>query len=285
MNNKPISVAVLDTGIFNHIDFSRRIVGFYDCVQHKTSPYDDSGHGTHVSGIIAGNGYASRGKYRGIAPMVNLVGVKVLDKNGNGRIESVIKGAEWVIENQQKYNVKVANISFGTTDFKDEEDSALLIQAIEKMWQNGITVVAAAGNSGPEKCSITSPGISKKIITVGAYDDDSNYTNIASLKKYNRKKYYSGRGPTRECVVKPDIVVTGTNIIACSNIKNSYSVKSGTSMATPIVSGAIARVLSKQQLTPKQVKQRLYRHTIKISIPENQQGWGMLDIIEFIKDS
>lgn len=282
---KSISVAVLDTGIYNHIDFNRRIIGFYDCVQNRTCTYDDSGHGTHVSGIIAGSGYASHGKYKGIAPMVNLVGVKVLDKNGNGRIEHVIKGAEWVIKNCKKYNIKVANISFGTTDFKEEIDSESLVHSIEEMWQNGITVVAAAGNSGPKKCSITSPGISKKIITVGAFDDDSNYVNIASLRKYNRKKYYSGRGPTKECIVKPDVVVTGTNIIACSNINNGYSVKSGTSMAAPIVSGAVARVLSKENLTPKQIKQRIYNHTIKISIPEDQQGLGMLDVVEFIKNT
>lgn len=273
-----IGVAVVDTGIFRHRDFGNRIIGFTDFVNGKKIPYDDSGHGTHVSGIVAGSGAASKGKYKGIAPQAALVGVKVLDSSGNGRITNVLKGLEWILRYREQYNIRVVNISFGTIPDNCQEEEQLLIDMVEILWDSGIVVVAAAGNSGPEKNSITAPGISRKIITVGAYDD----TKFSDARG-RRVKYYSGRGPTKECIVKPEVVVTGSNIIACSNRKDSYSLKSGTSMSAPIVSGAIARLLqNEEQLTPKEVKIRLMKCCEKIAIPENQQGWGLLNIVKFI---
>lgn len=274
-----IGVAVIDTGIYRHVDFDNRIIGFKDFINGKGSPYDDSGHGTHVSGIICGSGKASDGKYKGLAPDAAIIGVKVLDLAGNGRITNVISGARWILERKDYYNIKVVNISFGTTMENQEEEAEELIQAMDDLWNSGIVVVAAAGNSGPDKYSVTAPGICKSIITVGAYDDKSFGNG-----KYTDKKYYSGRGPTRECVMKPEVVVAGSNIAACSNHKNSYSVKSGTSMAAPIVSGAIARLLKEQSLTPKEIKIRLKKCSNKIEIPANQQGWGMLDVVRFISE-
>ena len=273
-----IGVAVVDTGIYKHRDFADRIIAFTDFVNKKRLPYDDSGHGTHVSGIIAGNGAASSGKYRGIAPQAALIGVKVLDGSGNGRIENVLKGLEWILENKDIYNIRVVNISFGTTQDNDEDEEQALIDMVEVLWDSGIVVVAAAGNSGPEKSSITAPGISRKIITVGAYDD-TKFTDARG----RRVKYYSGRGPTKDCIVKPEVVVTGSNIVACSNRKDSYALKSGTSMSAPIVSGAVARFMQKEEnYTPKQIKIRLMKCCEKIDIPQNQQGWGLLNIVKFI---
>lgn len=274
-----VGVAVIDTGIYRHVDFDSRIIGFKDFINGKTNPYDDSGHGTHVSGIIAGSGKASRGKYKGIAPEAAIIAVKVLDAAGNGRIANVINGARWILKVKDYYNIKVVNISFGTTMENQEDEAEELISAIDNLWNEGIAVVAAAGNSGPEKYSVTAPGICRSIITVGAYDDKSFGDG-----KSNDKKYYSGRGPTRECIMKPEVVVAGSNIVACSNRKNAYAVKSGTSMAAPIVSGAIARLLGERTLTPKEIKKRLMHCCKKIDIPANQQGWGMLDVIRFISD-
>lgn len=275
-----VGVAVIDTGIFRHRDFGDRIVAFADFVNGRLQPYDDSGHGTHVSGIIGGNGAASRGKYKGVAPDCTIISVKVLDRVGNGRIANVLKGLKWVQKNAERYNIKVLNISFGTTPENMLEEESSLIQAVEKLWDMGIVVVAAAGNSGPERGSITAPGISRKIITVGAFDDSAYNGN-----RNGRLKYFSGRGPTRECIVKPELVVTGSNIVACSNKKNMYSLKSGTSMSAPIVSGAIAKLLAQQpDLTPKQVKIRTRNCCQKIGIPSNQQGWGMLNIPKFLSN-
>ena len=166
-----VGVAVVDTGIFRHIDFGNRIVAFADFVNGKILPYDDSGHGTHVSGIIAGSGAASNKKYRGIAPQAAIVSVKVLDNMGNGKISDVLNGLKWIYQNRYLYNIRVVNISFGTTSGNDMRKERELIDSVEKLWDAGIIVVAAAGNSGPDVNSITVPGISKKIITVGAFDD------------------------------------------------------------------------------------------------------------------
>ena len=135
------------------------------------------------------------------------------------------------------------------------------------MWHNGIVVVAAAGNNGPCAKSITAPGTSHIIITVGSMDD---------------KTFHSGRGPTTDGFPKPELVVVGSNITACSNRKNGYSTKSGTSMSAPIVSGAIARLLTSHDMTPEEVRCRLKKCCNKVNLPHNQQGWGHLDIIKFI---
>lgn len=117
--------------------------------------------------------------------MSQIISVKVLDSYGNGKIGSVIDGANWIINNKDIYNIKVANISFGTTPNSnvDIENTIRLIKHIENMWHNGIVVVAAAGNNGPCAKSITAPGTSHIIITVGSMDD---------------KTFHSGRGPTTD---------------------------------------------------------------------------------------
>ena len=173
------------------------------------------------------------------------------------------------INNKDIYNIKVANISFGTTTNSnvDIENTIRLIKHIENMWHNGIVVVAAAGNNGPCAKSITAPGTSHIIITVGSMDD---------------KTFHSGRGPTTDGFPKPELVVAGSNITACSNRKNGYSTKSGTSMSAPIVSGAIARLLTSHDMTPEEVRCRLKKCCNKVNLPHNQQGWGHLDIIKFI---
>ena len=144
MNNN-IGVAVLDTGIYKHIDFGNRIIAFKDFINNRVFPYDDSGHGTHVSGIIAGDGYASHGRFKGIAPMSQIISVKVLDSNGNGNIENVIKGTKWIINNKDIYNIKIVNISFGTTH--NPSNTSELIKNVENMWNEGIIVVALGRNA------------------------------------------------------------------------------------------------------------------------------------------
>lgn len=274
-----VGVAVIDTGIFKHSDFDNRIVAFIDYINKRKYAYDDSGHGTHVAGIIAGSGKASNGRYRGVAPKSNIIAVKVLDKKGNGRVENVLKSIDWIIKNSTKYNIRVVNISFGTTSRDDLETEKKLINKVNELWACGIVVVAAAGNNGPKADSITAPGRSESVITVGAFDD-------ATFDGTNKNSnYYSGRGPIDSDIIKPDTVVTGSGIIACSNHPNSYSVKSGTSMSTPIVSGAIARLLQEHsELKPDEVKKWLHKCCKRLDIPQNQQGWGMLDVAKFVGD-
>lgn len=277
---RPVGVAILDTGIFRHIDFDNRIIAFKDFVNGQMLPYDDNNHGSHVSGIIASSGRASEGRYRGVAPKSNIISVKVLDKNGNGKVSNVLKGLQWILDNREKYNIRILNISFGTEPTSELDENSLLIKGVEKIWDSGIVVVTAAGNNGPDSKSITVPGISRKVITVGAYDD-VEYRDENGIVR----RHYSGRGPTQSCIVKPEIVTAGTDIVSCLNNRNGYSVKSGTSMAAPICSGAIALLLEKYpNLSPKEVKMRIHDRAVKVALPKNQQGWGMLSVENLLKE-
>ena len=164
---KGIGVAVLDTGIFPHIDFGRRILAFCDFTEGKSGPYDDNGHGTHVSGILGGDGTASQGRYKGAAPGCGIVALKVLDRFGNGSREDVLQAFQWIEDFGKIYNIRIVNISVGTTSRSMNEQTDLLA-GVEQLWDKGFTVVAAAGNQGPGDGTVTAPGSSRKIITVGS---------------------------------------------------------------------------------------------------------------------
>lgn len=291
-----VGVAVLDTGVYPHPDLitgKNRIIAFYDVLNGRKYPYDDNGHGTHVCGIIGGNGYESQGEYVGVAPKCNIIGVKVLNHKGNGNVSDVLAGLQWVVDNKEKYNIRVVNISVGTTSNESIDENSALVKGVNAVWDEGIIVVVAAGNNGPKPKSISTPGISRKVITVGASDDDIP-VDLAGSKT----KDYSGRGPTRACIKKPDIVAPGSNIVSC-NVNRSrgnfslfgskkesqmYTVKSGTSMATPIVSGAVALLLSKYpEMTTQEVKLRFKNSATDLGQPWNKQGWGLLNIEEMLR--
>lgn len=269
-SGKGVTVAVLDTGMFPHIDFGRRILKFVDFVSGRYIPYDDNGHGTHVTGIIAGDGKASNRKYKGIAPGCDLVGLKVLDHMGNGNKEDVYRAFQWISANRKRYGIRIVNISVGTT-YQSKTEHESLISGVERLWDEGMIVVAAAGNKGPEAGSITAPGCSKKIITVGSSD--------MLVGKYTS----SGRGPTWECVCKPDLVVPGSRVMSCLAGRNIYGMKSGTSMSTPKISGAIALALEKDpSLTNVDVKMMLKESCDDLGLSCNVQGWGCFNLEKFM---
>ena len=156
-SGKGIGVCVLDTGIYSHIDFTGRIRAFHDFIGHRIQPYDDNSHGTHVCGIIGGDGRASQGRIRGVAPGCELIVLKVLDRMGNGRKEDVLRAFQWILENRRYYGIRVVNISVGTT-CRTFEEHKVLIDGVERLWDEGLVVVAAAGNQGPGPGSVTAPG-------------------------------------------------------------------------------------------------------------------------------
>ena len=268
---KGVGVAVLDTGIFPHMDFRNRIRAFADFVAYKSMPYDDNGHGTHVAGILAGDGAASMGKYKGVAPGCGLVALKVLDRFGNGSREQVLRAFRWILDHREQYRIRIVNISVGTT-CRSVSDEDVLIQGVEKLWDEGLVVVAAAGNQGPKPGSVTAPGSSRKVITVGSSDMLTGRSAV------------SGCGPTAECVCKPDLVAPGNHIVSCApGTANTYGVKSGTSMSTPLVSGAIALMLEKDPLlTNVEIKMLLRESTDDMGLPRNRQGWGKFNFHKFM---
>ena len=158
-------------------------------------------------------------------------------------------------------------------------ETSALVRGVEEIWDAGLVVVVAAGNMGPKRGTITTPGISRKVITVGCSDDDQVVNVMGS-----RMSDYSGRGPTRSCVCKPDIVAPGAAITSCSNQSGCYTIKSGTSMATPYVSGAIALLLEQNpEMSNRDVKLLLRERAVDLGLPRNQQGWGLLDIPSLLR--
>ncbi|WP_192930318.1 S8 family peptidase [Alkaliphilus pronyensis] len=276
LTGKDVTVAVIDTGIYPHNDLVRptnRIIGFKDFVGNQANPYDDDGHGTHVAGIIAGNGFSSRGKYIGIAPDANLVGVKVLDEDGGGSVSDVIAGIEWAIDNKEKYKIRVLTLSLGTKAKSTYQEDPLC-KAVDAAVRNGITVVGAAGNNGPKKSTIDSPAISPNIISVGACDD-RNGSDLSSITIAD----FSSRGPTPDGYTKPDVIAPGVGINSLSNDGNGYIALSGTSMATPVVAGCAALLYENNpSYSPNQIKSVITNTANSLGLPNQEQGSGLLDI-------
>jgi len=285
---KDIGIAVFDTGISPHEDLKERIYAFKNMVKGEECnknvisddiPFDDNGHGTHVAGIISGNGRMSDLRYRGIASGTKLVGVKVLNYKGIGKLQYICEGIDWVIENRQKYNIRVANFSVGGVAGSQDMETDVFVNAVRKLAKTGIIVVAAAGNNGPRSNTITVPGICREVITVGSSDD-----NIP-IKTSNGKRYisdYSGRGGD-SIILKPDITAPGSYITSCLNNRNGYAVKSGTSMASAVVSGAICLYLEKyKSATTENIRERLCATAYDGGRPREKQGCGILNIRRFL---
>ena len=302
-----VGVAVIDSGITPRHDLTgpngvtSRIVYSQNFVSTASDATDQYGHGTHVAGIIGSNGDDSTGPlfsrtFKGVAPGVNLIDLRVLDQNGSGQEVDVISAIQTAINLKSTYNIRVINLSLGRPVFESYTLDPLC-QAVEAAWQAGIVVVTAAGNYGRDNSlgthgygTIASPGNDPYVITVGAmnshgtpspYDD-----TIAS---------YSSKGPTAvDHIVKPDLVAPGNGVVSLlastsatlytmstkthvsmayetnglqTGTSTSYYKLSGTSMATPVVAGAVALLLQKNpSLTPDQVKARLMKTALK-SIP------------------
>lgn len=262
---KGVTVAVIDTGVYAHADLTEptnRIVAFKDFVNDREEPYDDNGHGTHCAGDAAGNAYRSDGKYIGPAPEASVVGVKVLDENGSGRLSTIIKGISWCMDNKEKYDIRILSLSLGATAHESYRDDPLAL-ATQKAWHNGIVVCAAAGNSGPKQMTIGTPAIDPFIITVGSTADQNT-----APRSDDTIAEYSSRGPTIDALIKPDIYAPGTDIISLlapgstlekqlpeQLVGEDYVQMSGTSMATPICAGVVALMLeANPNLSPNDVK-------------------------------
>lgn len=274
LTGKGVGVAVLDTGIFPHRDFDHRIAGFADMINHRQTPYDDCGHGSHICGIIGGSGAFSDGRYQGMAPDCHLIMVKTLDRKGNGYASDMLAGIAWILEKKDDLGIRIVNISVGACGKKIANEASALVRGVNQAWDAGLVVVVAAGNNGPGRMSITTPGISRKVITVGCSDDEKEV-----LVGKKRMMNYSGRGPTAACICKPDVIAPGSRVVSCAHRPDQYAIKSGTSMSTPIVSGAIALLLEKYpDMTNRDVKLKLMESAQDLGLPKNQQGWGLLHV-------
>lgn len=263
LRGSEIGIAILDSGMYVHEDLKGKIACFKNFIGGRDTVSDENGHGTHIAGIIAGNGKMSGGRYQGIAPDSHLIICKVLDQKGNGNTKEVLQALEFCIENQSRYNIRLINISIGTIPKAGRGERTDLIRGVEAAWDAGIVVVVAAGNNGPAPMSVTTPGISRKVITVGTSEEEGA----------------SGRGPTPFCIVKPEIVAPGTAVRSCANRAGAYCSKSGSSMSTAVTTGCLALLLEKYpEMTNKEVKLRLYHRAVDLGLAKNRQGWGGISL-------
>jgi serine protease AprX len=309
-----VGVAIIDSGITGwHDDLTysgynpkvkvvggQRVVKFVDFVNGRTAKYDDNGHGTHVAGIIAGNGFDTLGARAGIAPGADIVSLKVLDANGGGYISNVIAALDWVVANHTYYNIRVVNLSVGAAVSESYLTDPLTLAA-KRVVDAGVVVVTAAGNLGKnangkaQYGAITAPGNAPWVLTVGAYNHEGTLTRID-----DKIGDFSSRGPTaKDFNAKPDVVASGVGTASLSVPgstlylnKAAYLLKgtvlgltgkpylslTGTSMAAPVVTGTVALMLqANPKLTPNLVKAIIEYTAQDMRYDPMTQGAGFLN--------
>lgn len=291
VTGKGIVIAVLDDGVYEqHPDLSPKLAGHYDASAPSmpiASPVDvilpagGEGHGTHVAGIVVGNGGESAGVYKGVAPDARIVNVRVFSAPNQTTSDIVIKGLDWTLDHMGQLKIRVAVMSLGgrATDSTDA-----LSRSVNVAVSKGLVVVVAAGNRGPGNQTIGIPGVAANAITVGAVD------------KAGKLADYSSRGPTLDGRLKPDVVAPGTGITSTIPPASTttvgkvlgggdaaaiyYGPLTGTSMAAPHVAGLAALMLqANPDLTPEQVKQILVATAKDAGGPgaDNLTGFGLVD--------
>ena len=276
-----IGVAVIDSGAAaSHDDLAGtsgpRIAAFVDFVNGREAAYDDYGHGTHVAGIVAGNGFDSNGARSGIAPGTHLVVLKALGADGTGYISDVIAAIDYAVAHKDALNIRIINLSVATGVYESYNTDPLTVAA-RRAVEAGIVVVAAAGNNGRDPQGrthhggVTAPGNAPWVLTVGA----SSHMGTAE-RADDTIASFSSRGPTAiDRIAKPDVVAPGVGIESLSGPDSTlYSTRaayllpgtiataflpylslSGTSMAAPVVTGTVALMLqANPSLTPNAVK-------------------------------
>jgi serine protease AprX len=298
-----VTIAVVDSGVALHGDI-QTLAAVVDVVGNPTpsaappeTSLDPYGHGTHVAGIMVGTGAQSGGTLRGVAPEATLISVRVLGNTGAGASSDVLAGIQWIQDHHSEYGIRVANLSLGHPIVEPAADDPL-VEAVDALWDAGIVVVCSAGNRGRDgDVTITSPCNSRKVITVGATND-----NRTGPIYDDKVATYSSRGPTTfDLVAKPDLLAPGNRIVslrspgsyldlllpdrrvaanpAYPNVKN-YFESSGTSMAAPIVAATAALMIEQEpSLNPGSVKARLMMSARKAAFGNPlMSGAGYLDI-------
>jgi serine protease AprX len=315
-----VGVAVIDSGVMAwHDDLTsgpararsaaaghQRLAAFVDFVNGHTQPYDDHGHGSHVAGIILGNGYDSSGRQVGMAPDAALVALKVLGKDGTGSISHIIAALDWVVDHAAQYNIRVVNLSAGAGVTESYWTDPLTL-AVKRVVDQGVVVVAAAGNLGKDAQGtkqyggILCPANAPWVLTVGA-----SSTQGTVARRDDAVAGFSSLGPTRgDYLAKPDLVAPGYGILSLAvpgsalySANTNYLVEgqvrtafppylslSGTSMAAPQVAGAVALMFeANPALTPNLVKAILqYTAQTFPGYGPLEQGAGFLDTLSAVR--
>ena len=279
-----VTVAVVDTGVTRHPDLGDRVVARVDLTADGDG-YDRYGHGTHMIGVIAGDGGASGGSWAGAAPGASVLSVKVASWNGATDPSAVIAGLEWIAAHHEQYGIRVVNLSYGTdSSQKHLEDP--LNEAVQRLWEEGLLVVAGAGNRGDGGSKIEKPGDDPFVLTVGAA-----HTRGTAAHEDDAVAEFSSRGPTGDGVAKPDLVAPGVGIVSHraaaglvdelrpgARVDEHYFKGTGTSQAAAVVSGVAARMFdAAPELTPDEAKAALVGTAAPALAGLSGAGAGLVD--------
>ncbi len=255
-----VTVALLDTGVTPGPDLGERLLARVDLTAEHTG-VDTFGHGTHLAGLLAGDGTQSLERWTGAAEDADLVSVKVAAWDGATDVTSVVAGLHWVVANRARFGIRVVSLSYGT-DGLGRAGTDPLAAAVEQAWRAGIVVVVSAGNAGAPG-TVTTPGDDPYVVTVGAADLAGTAQTADDVVAP-----FSSRGPTAQGLAKPDLLAPGVGLVglrapgstidtfrAGARVGGAYFRGAGTSQAAAIVSGVVARMVgANPALTPDQVK-------------------------------
>lgn len=274
-----VAIAVLDTGIdAAHQELGGgKVVAWHDLATGSTEPSDSDGHGTHVANIAAGWGMDAR--HRGVAPGAALVGLRI--SGGGVTSSNAIAGYEWIVEHMDEFNIRVATMSFGFGTATDGTTAMEL--AVDATWDAGVVTFKSNGNGGPRNGTMTVPAAARGILSVGSLLDPWG----GSGGKYGfALSGFSSRGPTSDGRVKPDLTAPGDTISAArAGSRRGYTVKSGTSMASPFAAGAAALVLAADPtLTPDEVRELLFATAEDRGAAgaDNDFGYGRIQVYDAV---
>jgi serine protease AprX len=283
ISGEGVGVALLDTGVAAHPDLEGRVVASADLTA-EGSFSDSHGHGTFLAGLIAGDGTASAGRFTGVAPDAHLVSIKVAGSDGATTLGQILYGLQLIDSAKERYNIRVVTIALAGPAVSGPDP---LVLAVERLWADGLVVVAAAGNTGPVGGSIASPAVDPYIVTVGSTDEQGTpATSDDTVPEW------SARGPSVYSLAKPDVVAPGKSLVSLraagstadvenptARVEDHYFLGSGTSMSAAVTAGAVALMLeSDPGLTPDEVKGRLMASAA--SVAENDPhatGAGAVD--------
>lgn len=300
-----VTICIIDSGIdANHTALDDlddinstndpKVVAFYDAsdspevTDGTTRPFDLDGHGTHVAAIAAGTGHGTPDfRYVGVAPGARLVGVKILQNGSTSMsMDDALRGIEWAIAKKDAYGIRVLSMSFGAKFVAPgitNDGSSAMSQLCNRAVSEGLACVAAAGNSGPLKRSITPPADALDVITVGNVRDDHSLNPSSS------------RGPVgryTSSYIKPDVCAPGTDVYSAeANSDGRFVSQTGTSQACPHVSGLAALMLQASPgLRPQDIKDILHSTAEPEksfpwqSTPNNDYGWGTVDAVRAVEN-
>lgn len=294
---KNVNIAVIDTGAYLHGDLMRpfRVVTvFRDFINSCTEPYDDNGHGTQICGVIAGSGSLCESRYKGVAVNCRILMLKAFNSVGTGLFSDIIAAIDWTLENMEKYKIRILCLPFGAETIVSHKQDPLCA-ACKAAAQRGLVIVTAAGNKGPYPGSITTPGISPDVITVGCCN-----TSDSNIRKWNIADF-SGRGGKIENLIKPDFIAPGVNLVSLSSDKSyipgagksiltqtldkPYCTATGTSISAAVAAGCIALLLEKiPNITLRDLRGLLKLSCQTLNEPKPSQGYGIINMKKLLSE-